>query len=119
MSRKKPKGLCRTKFCRNLSNAAGGHYCSKCKMRVWRACNPLKSILSSLRNRARRKGIPYDLDLDWLDEFLTTHDFNRSLHQIDRICVLGGYTKGNLQLLPYSENIAKGNRERYGQAHLF
>jgi len=79
----------------------------------------MKARLSSLRRRARDKGIPYDLDLKWLDDFLTRNSYDPTLHHIDRISALGGYTKGNLQLLLISENIAKGNRERHGQAHFF
>lgn len=110
--------ICITKFCRR-PRCKKNFFCSRCKMRAWRAANPLKNYLSVLRERAIKKKIPFDLDLEWLGEFLEKNHFDRSLHHVDRICVFGGYTKGNLQVLLISENIAKGNRERYGQAHMF
>jgi len=86
-------------------------------MRAWRESNPDKARLADLRMRSKRKRLPFNLDLEWLRDFLTTNQYDPSLHHIDRRCVLGGYTKDNLQLLPISENIAKGNRERHGQAY--
>lgn len=79
----------------------------------------MKARLAAIRDRANRKGIPYDLDLDWLDSFLTCNGYDPKTHHIDRISALGGYTKGNLQLLLISDNIAKGNRERHGHMQLF
>jgi len=119
MSYKKRTGLCITRYCRNPRAKNRGSFCSKCMMRVWRACNPMKARLAALRRRAQVKGIPYNLDLEWLDGFLTSNGYDPKLHHIDRISALGGYTKGNLQLLTIAENIAKGNRERRGQTHLF
>jgi hypothetical protein len=81
--------------------------------------HPMKARFAMLRDRARRKQIPFDLDLFWLVEWLRQNNYNPLVHHIDRICSLGGYTKGNLQLLDGVDNIAKGNRERYGQAHLY
>ena len=87
-------------------------------MRVWRACNPLKARLGWLRDRARQKKAPFDLTLEWLDNFLRRHDYNPTLHHIDRISSIGGYTKHNLQVLTVADNVAKGNRERHGQCFL-
>ena len=111
--------LCTTKFCRKFATKKGGGKCSKCKMREWRARQPVKARLGWLRSRATRKGCAFDLDAIWLAKFLEDSGYDPKLHHIDRVCVLGGYTKGNLQVLPFADNIAKGNRERRGQAHLF
>jgi len=115
----KRAGLCITRYCRKPKCKKGGGYCSKCKMRVWRACNPLRAKLAWLRERARRKKVPFDLDLEWLYDFMEGNGYDPTRHHIDRKVTWGGYTKGNLQVLPIAENIAKGNRERSGQAHLF
>lgn len=82
-------------------------------MRAWRATNPVKCKLGILRDRAARKRVPFDLDLEWLTTFLTDNHYDPTLHHIDRIRTWEGYTKANLQVLPMSENIAKGNRERW------
>lgn len=119
MSYKKRTGICITKYCRKPQSKKGGGFCSRCKMRTWRACQPMKARLAHLRDHANQKGIPFDLDLEWLDGFLTRNGYDPTLHHIDRISALGGYTKGNLQILPSSENVAKGNRERHGHMQLF
>jgi len=72
-----------------------------------------------LRERARRKKVPFDLTPEWLEAFIIRTGYDPALHHIDRIITWGGYTKGNLQVLTYAENIAKGNRERRGQAWMF
>lgn len=114
MSRK-PPDKCITKFCRRAGTRKRGGLCSRCSMRRWRAANPIAATLSMLRRRAKDKKIPFDLTLPWLTEFLTTNGYDSSVHHIDRIKTWLGYTMGNLQVLTMSENIAKGNRERYGK----
>lgn len=79
----------------------------------------MKARLASLRDRAQRKRVPFDLDLDWLADFLKRTGYDSTLHHIDRVCVLGGYTKGNLQVLTVAQNVGKGNRERRGQGEMF
>jgi hypothetical protein len=87
-------------------------------MRLWRAENPFHAILSNLRGRATKKKLEFDLDIEWFTEFLNGNKYDRKAHHIDRISAGRGYVKGNLQLLPYSENIAKGNRERGAQLQI-
>lgn len=112
---RKPPDKCITKFCRKSRSSEHGGLCSKCALRQWRADNPIPAKLASLRDRAKRKNVPFDLTLPWLTEFLTTNGYDSSIHHIDRIKTWLGYTMGNLQVLTMSENIAKGNRERYGK----
>lgn len=78
----------------------------------------MKAKLAILRDRARRNKVPFDLDLEWLADFLERTGYDSTLHHIDRISVLGGYTKGNLQVLTVAENVSKGNRERHGQGEM-
>ena len=118
MSYHKSPHLCTTKFCRRPGHAKKGGLCSRCNLRRWRASNPIGAKLAMLRDRAARKRVPFDLDVEWLREFLATNNYDPAEHHIDRIKTWLGYTKGNLQVLPMSENIAKGNRERYGQIEL-
>lgn len=113
----KPK--CSTKHCRKKATKNGGGRCSKCKMREWRKANPVKAMRAHLRWRAIKYKMPFDLDLAWLEKFLKENSYDRLYHHIDRISVLGGYTKNNVQVLTSGENIAKGNRERHGQCEAF
>jgi hypothetical protein len=112
---RKPAHLCITKFCRKPRSTEHGGLCSRCSLRQWRAANPIKAKLAILRDRAKRKKVPFDLTVEWLTEFLATHHYDPKEHHIDRIKTWLGYTMDNLQVLPMSENIAKGNRERYGK----
>lgn len=114
--RKKHPSKCVTKFCRRLKRKKGAKLCSTCSMRRWRAANTVKAKLAILRDRAARKHVSFDLDADWLTEFLKINHYDSTIHHIDRICVNEGYVKRNLQVLTVGENIAKGNRERHGYA---
>lgn len=103
--------LCPTRWCRNRRGNKR-ITCSKCAMRVWRAANPVKSLLAHLRWRAKKKGVDFDLTYNWMANFLVSFRYDRTIHHIDRIKTWLGYTKGNIQVLVAAENIAKGNRER-------
>lgn len=114
MSRsRKPAHLCVTRYCRGTGHPKRAGLCSKCSMRAWRRANPLKARLAILRDRAALKGVPFDLTLEWLTEFLAAGGYDPTLHHIDRIKTWLGYVKDNLQILTGAENIAKGNRERH------
>jgi len=113
----KPPHLCSTPYCRRAKSQRKA-VCPRCYMRSWRAANKMKATLAILRDRAKRKKVPFDLDLPWLTEFLTSNNYDSKLHHIDRIRTWEGYTKANLQILDCRENIAKGNRERYGKLWL-
>lgn len=87
-------------------------------MRLWREQNPIPTLLAQIRWRAKRDQREFDLDLDWFTAFLADRGYDKAEHQIDRISVLKGYTKDNLQILTIEENIAKGNRERGKQLQI-
>lgn len=109
--------LCPTRYCRR-PKAKKKNLCSRCGMREWRKANPVPTLLAQIRWRAKRDHREFDLDLTWFTAFLSDRGYDKSLHCIDRISVAKGYVKGNLQVLPISENIAKGNRERGAQLQI-
>lgn len=84
-------------------------------MRAWRAANPIAAICLRLRQRAKKKGLEFNLTSEWLEWFLREQKYDSSLHHIDRISAGRGYVMDNLQVLSIGDNIAKGNRERHGQ----
>lgn len=114
----KPRLKCITKYCRKPQGNKTGGLCSRCSMRRWRAGNPDKARLAMLRARAARKHVPFDLTLDWLNDFLDRNEYDPTLHHIDRISAARGYVMDNLQVLPCAENISKGNRERGAQLQI-
>lgn len=114
---RKPVHLCITKFCRR-PRGSRNPLCPRCSLRKWRAENPIAARLAMLRDRAARKKVAFDLTLEWLTDFITRTGYDPALHHIDRIKTWLGYTMNNLQVLPIGENIAKGNRERYGKLEL-
>lgn len=109
--------LCPTPYCRR-PKAKKKQLCSRCGMRKWRQANPIAAMLACIKSRAKRKGLDFDLDLEWFTEFLRSRNHSRKEHHIDRISVAKGYVKGNLQILSIEENVAKGNRERGRQLQI-
>lgn len=61
------KGLCAAKYCQN-EVGKDGILCSTCRARVWRALNPVKYAFNNHKNRAKQRGIPWDLTYE---EFYT------------------------------------------------
>lgn len=110
---RKPSYKCRTRYCRGTGHRKRGGLCGKCSMRRWRQANPVKYRLTVLRQRAARKGVPFNLTLPWLTQFLIDNPYDPTTQHIDRVKVSLGYVMGNLQILDAGENIAKGNRERH------
>lgn len=113
----KPPHRCTTRYCRR-PHGAKSPLCSRCQVRRWRKANPMKAKLAILRDRANRKRVPFDLTLEWLTSFLRANFYDPKEHHIDRRKPWLGYVMGNLQVLSSTENIAKGNRERYGKMEL-
>ncbi len=127
---KRDSGLCQTAYCRNRArleyrNRNGKlvweqhRHCQKCSFRLWRARRPVESAYRSLRQRARKRKIAFTISLELFRELCERSGYlegrgvsGNALH-IDRINPLRGYEFGNLQVITCSENVAKGNRERF------
>jgi hypothetical protein len=126
---KKARGKCAVNNCRNeLPPSAKVHrrkICSKCHTLRWRANNPISAVLAALRQRSKRKQIPFALTFAHLSALCEESGYlkerGRQRHQLhlDRKIVELGYVDGNIQVLTCSENTIKGNQERksaYGNA---
>jgi hypothetical protein len=91
-------------------------------MKRWRFNDPVHNVVSRLRERARLKGVPFNLTVEGMNEFLKgTAYLERkgravgSLH-IDRIKPSLGYVWGNIRLITAHENLVKGaNEEEQGE----
>lgn len=116
-SKGKHPSKCQVFRCK-ANKANTGNLCHKHKMRLWRIRNPIASGFCKLRDRAKRRGIPFEITLpEYRQIVLSSGYLVRSgsfigCLQLDRIDAKKGYTLGNLQVLTVSENAAKGNRER-------
>lgn len=88
--------------------------CYACSKALERRNDPIKARMYNCRDRATKKKVPYNLNLAWFTRFLRDNPYDPTTHHIDRIIPEKGYTIGNLQILLIPENIAKGNRERWG-----
>lgn len=128
---KETKGRnCSVKCCRNLKTEevyyAGEklikirrRICNKCRSRLYRANNPIKDAFRHLRESAKKRGIEFAISYQEFEELVSKTNYinqrgtsKESLH-IDRVDANKGYCAGNLQILTCSENVAKGNRERF------
>lgn len=124
----KPARLCRVKYCRNNRPVRGPraegkdaslyNRCARCKKEKWRREHPLQAAFCRIRDRARRKKIPFDLTLFQLAEVAIEAGYapGSGLH-LDRKDATLGYTKGNVQVLTGTENIIKGNKERWTEKY--
>lgn len=104
---------CCVRFCRRLRDGRN-RACARCCKWKWRLNNPVSACFSQIRDRARRKRIPFDLTLVEFTAFAvrtgyadTRGQFTGMMH-IDRIDALAGYHADNIQLLECSENSRKG-----------
>lgn len=108
---------CSVFHCRRVvASGTGGRACSHCKMTRWRINNPEQTAYCNVRDRARRKKIPFLITLEEFVEFLHVAGdgylegrgkYVGCLH-LDRIDPTKGYEVGNLQVLSAEENSRKG-----------
>lgn len=113
--------LCQVAFCSRPSEKAAqtgrSLFCGTCRVRLWRANNPIRARYNAIKNKARRRRIPFDLDLDFFTDLCIRTGYHQScgrrledLH-IDRIDALRGYHNDNVQVLTAAENRSKSNDE--------
>lgn len=118
---KRDKNLCQVAFCKNLSEKGSDSgrslKCANCRIRLWRANNPIRAIYNSIKNKARRRRIPFTLTFEHFEALCKETGYHRTrgrragkMH-LDRIDALKGYEDGNVQVLEAVENVVKGRRE--------
>jgi hypothetical protein len=113
------EGVCQVAHCRNALRKGRVDLCQRHYMQWWRASNPLRAAYANLRDSARKRKLPFDISFEdfclmvsgtpYMEEKGTT----QGCYHIDRINACLGYTADNVRVIPMSENIAKGNRERF------
>jgi hypothetical protein len=117
-------GRCVVFGCRkwHIPETRGGklHLCAGHYQERWRRLNPKPAAFATLRDHARSRRIPFSLTFAHFIEITEAAGFWDQDVQpfadrlsIDRILATGGYEDGNIQILTVSENVVKGNRERF------
>jgi|Laugrespbdmm15sd_2_1035082.scaffolds.fasta_scaffold03654_7 hypothetical protein len=102
-----------------------GHYVGKTSAEYhqdYRLRKPEQCLLSSARNRARKKGIPFDITVEDiiipeycpilgipLTRNLGSHGGTSSSASLDKISPELGYVKGNVQVISLLANNMKSN----------
>jgi hypothetical protein len=117
-------GLCLVFGCRkkHVSEKHGGklHLCPRHRQERWRKLNPKQAAFATLRDHARGRKIPFTLTLERFIQITDAAGFwdqDPASHgdrlSIDREIASLGYTDSNVQVLTVSENVVKGNKERF------
>lgn len=121
------KKKCETKYCRGKKTKPEDKFCSKCKMRHWRAAYPIKAIFAQLKGRAKRRGKEMTLTLEEFTGWVKQHNLSLKVRcgdkdewTVDRKDVTKGYTLDNIQPMKMIDNVHKYNHvDRYhGQEEL-
>jgi cobalamin biosynthesis protein CobT len=109
-ARTRAKGICIVKGCKRV---AIGKFCNSCRVKDWRFKHPVEYAYSNLKNRAKQRGIPFEISLQDFKSFCHKTQYiagkGRTANSlsVDRIDQSKGYVKGNLQALTLSENVKK------------
>jgi hypothetical protein len=109
-------GRCAVQRCRNAVPAnQRDTICGRCKMRRWRRNHPVASRLKTMRDKARKRRIPFDLTAEWVLQqcqgnpaMLLQTGNPRSDLVFDRIDPLLGYTTSNVRITTAEDNSRKG-----------
>lgn len=108
---------CKTTHCLNQA-AENRLECNKCKTRKWRERNPLKFTFIQHKANAKYRDISCSLTFDDWREFCEATNYlnlrgrEAGSYVVDRIRFWEGYHKNNIQLLTFSQNAIKGNKEK-------
>lgn len=123
ITKNKAKHLCQVSFCTNTSEKyrkgpGRSLKCSNCRLRLWRANNPIKAIYNALRNKARRRKIPFTLTFAHFESICLETGYHEDrgrmagdMH-LDRIDAMKGYEDGNVQVMEAVANARKGQYEQ-------
>lgn len=96
----------------------GGHFQAR-----WRAMNPKQAAYDTLRTHARQRRIGFALTFTRFVEITDAAGFwNRRPEDptlsIDRIRAAEDYSDDNVQVLTLTDNVVKGNKERWLPEHV-
>ena len=115
-------GMCIVAGCRHPFRATHPslRLCHRHYQQRWRSKNPKQAAWRALKDHAKERRIPFTLSLARFIEVTDAAGFwtqdpagHGDRLSIDRDDASLGYTDSNVQVLTVSENVAKGNKERF------
>lgn len=119
---KTKKNTCNTRFCSRKSEKSRGGTsrslcCTTCKLRLWRANNPIKAVFNAVRNKASRRKLEFSLTFEHFESLCLETGFHKTRGRraedfhLDRIDCAKGYVDGNIQVITATENCKKRHAE--------
>ena len=108
-------GLCGVKGCRKECKPKKAGLCHKHHQHRWRMRSPKKSAYAILRDHAKARGLAFTISYDYWQGLTDALGYwsGDGVPTIDRVRAERGYEPGNLTVVSLSENVAKGNVERF------
>lgn len=121
LAKAKKDPMCQIAFCSRVSEkgmkTGRSLQCTTCRVRLWRANNPIRANYNAIKNKARRRKIPFGITFEFFAEMCEETGFHlargragESL-QLDRIDAMRGYFDDNIQVMTATENRDKANYE--------
>lgn len=127
IAKNKDPDVCHVKFCTRPSGRGvktnktdRSLKCTTCRLRLWRANNPMKAVFNAVRNKASRRGIEFNLTFDFFVKLCEETDYHKKrgrrpdAYHLDRVDPYGGYTDDNVRVITASENCSKRHQEFQG-----
>ena len=102
---------CITTYC--INDAPNGRYCSKCKMRAWRAKNVIRDTYNHLKHHAAERFIGFEVTWEYFVEFCNRTKYHELKGvggddmTIDRPNSLRGYADDNMEMITRLKNVEK------------
>ncbi len=119
-------GMCMVSRCRNtMAPNYKFSLCHKCYQYRWRMLNPKRSAYTALRDHAVARKLEFSISFDYFTGLCDAHRYFEMTPEtkgetltIDRIDITKGYVVGNLTVVSHSENVIRGNRDRFLPAYV-
>lgn len=113
-------GLCMVKCCRKPHAPQKMGLCYQHYMARWRMRSPKRSAFATLRDHAKARGLEFSISFDYYTGLCDAHRYfdaaavpKGETLTIERMDITKGYVMGNLTVISHSENVIRGNRDRF------
>lgn len=121
--KKRRKGMCAVKFCRNTVGPTDGIRCARCRKRLSRQRNPVRALFTDSKAHAKARHIGWELTFEEFERVVADMDITvdrreKSALQLDRIDATKPYKASNVRVITTTQNTIKGNRERHLPAYV-
>lgn len=118
-------GFCLVKGCRKACVHGKMSLCHAHWQFRWRMKSPKRSAYTALRDHAVARKLEFSISFDYFTGLCDAHRYFEMTPEtkgetltIDRIDITKGYVVGNLAVVSHSENVIRGNRDRFLPAYV-